>query len=250
MVWGVLTLIVAVQHRAWSRLGVAALALAVVMTPWTVRNYLVFGRLIPVKSNLAYEFYQSQCLQADGLISGRTFATHPHGSAGPERQEYKKLGEMAFLDHKREQFWHAVMADPMDFVDRVAYRFLGTTVWYVPYERQEESRRPYVFWTSRIVHPLPFLSMLFLAVTALWVPLHRAQWAVMAVFLLYLSPYIVASYYERYGVPLLGVKILLVVWAIARLLSFIPWPTSRQVVQESIVATRPAKQKRAVPVSG
>jgi hypothetical protein len=34
-----------------------------------------------------------------------------------------------------------------------------------------------------------------------------------------LLPYIVASYYERYAVPLLTVKVLLVVWAVDRLLS-------------------------------
>ena len=73
LAWGVLTLPGARGQRAWSRLGVAVLAAGLTVTPWVVRNYLVFGRLIPIKSNLAYELYQSQCLQPDGLLRSSTF---------------------------------------------------------------------------------------------------------------------------------------------------------------------------------
>ncbi len=251
LVWGVLSLIVAVQQRAWTRFGVAALVSLVVIAPWTVRNFLVFGRLIPVKSNLAYELYQSQCLQPDGLIQQKTFDSHPYGNAGRERQEYKRLGEMAFLDRKRELFWQSVRADPLEFIDRVACRLLGTTLWYVPFNRTDPTLRPKSFWASRLIHPLPFLALLVLAGSSIWVPLHRSQWAVMAVYLLYLSPYIAASWYDRYGLALLGVKVLLVIWVVVRLLSFIPWrkPSLTRQEHPSPVA-RPTKQKQPVPVSG
>jgi len=55
--------------------------------------------------------------------------------------------------------------------------------------------------------------------------LHWVQWAVLGVYLLYLLPYIAVSYYERYAVPLLGVKVLLVLWGADRLLSF--WSAAR-----------------------
>src|SRR5262249_40419752 len=122
LIWGIGSLVLGVRCRAWSRLALAVVAAGLTLAPWTGRNYLVFGRLIPVKSNLAYELYQSQCLQGDGLIQNTTFATHPYGGPGRERQEYKQLGEIPFLDHKREQFWESVWADPEDFLDRVACR--------------------------------------------------------------------------------------------------------------------------------
>jgi hypothetical protein len=233
LVWGVLSLIDGVQQRAWTRLGVAVVVSAMVLMPWTVRNLLVLGRLIPVKSNLAYELYQSQCLQPDGLIQRNTFSTHPYGSPGKERQEYKRLGEIAFLDQKRQVFWQAVRSDPLEFVDRVACRFLGTTLWYVPFERNESVRRPVVFWTNRLVHPLAFLAILVLAVSAVWTSLHRSQWAVMVVYFAYLLPYIGASYYDRYGVPLLGVKVVLVAWAGIRLVSLLPRRTPQNSVARS-----------------
>jgi hypothetical protein len=43
---------------------------------------------------------------------------------------------------------------------------------------------------------------------------------VIGVYLLYLLPYVGISYYERYAVPLVGVKVLLVVWAVDRCLAF------------------------------
>ncbi len=177
--WGGLTILGALHRRAWKPLGFALLFAGLTVLPWTIRNYFVFGRLLPVKSNAAYELYQSQCLQPEGLLQARTFGTHPYANNGRERQEYKALGEMDFLDKKREQFWKAVAADPVDFLDRVAHRFLGATLWFVPMDRGQEMNRPTVTWISRLLHPLPFLALLVLAFSAAFVRLHWAQWAVM-----------------------------------------------------------------------
>jgi hypothetical protein len=219
MAWGVFSLAGGVRSRAWSRLAVAALAAGLTLTPWTVRNYLVFGRFIPVKSNLAYELYQSQCLQPDGLIQGPTFRLHPYGTGTRERREYNALGETAYLDRKWQQFCEAVRADPADYGRRVADRFLAVTVWYQPFDRPAEARRTRALWVGRLTYPLPFLAVLVLVFSAAREPLHRAQWVVIAVYVLYLLPYVGISFYDRYAMPLLGVKVLLVVWAADRLLS-------------------------------
>jgi hypothetical protein len=222
-VWGAVSLL-SQGRGCWQsrhlrfRLGLAALVAGVVVAPWAVRNYAVFGRLIPVKSNAAYELYQSQCLTRDGLIRFGTWAEHPYHGGNREFQEYKELGEIAFLDHKREQFWEAVRANPRDFLDRMGDRLFATTVWYAPMDQNEPDRRPWVFWASRLTHPLPFLAALLLVVTAVRRPLHPAQWAVIGIYALYLLPYIAVSYYERYAFPLLGVKALLVIWGVDRLM--------------------------------
>jgi hypothetical protein len=239
LVWGVLSLIVGFRDRSWRRFALAASVAALTLVPWTARNYLVFGRLLPVKSNLAYELYQSQCLQPEGMLQNRTFGSHPYGNNGRERQEYVSKGEIAFLDHKREQFLEAVKADPLDFCDRVANRFLGTMLWYVPFNPENEAKRSWVLPVDRITHPLPFLGLLILVVTALWRPLHWYQWVAIGVYVLYLSPYIVVSYYERYALPLIGVKVLLVVWGLDRLLWLLPW--RKPVEDEALVALEPVE---------
>ena len=221
MTWGVLTIALMIRERVWLPFGVAVLLAAITISPWTVRNYLVFGRLIPVKSNAAYELWQSQCMQKDGLL--HHFNGHPHGSPGRERQLYKQFGEMGLIDQKRELFWAAVKADPLDFADRVAARFIGVTLWYEPFALSEKANRPYVLWLTRALYPLPFLALMFLAMTALLRRLHPTQWMVMGAYVLYTGPYIAMSYYDRYGVPLVAVKVLLVIWAADRLLCFF-WP--------------------------
>jgi len=218
--WGVLSLVLGVRQRAWSQFAVAMLIAGLALAPWALRNYLIFGRFIPVKSNLAFELCQSQCLQPDGLL--QNFNAHPSNAGSPERQEYRKLGEAAYLDRKWQQFREAVWADPGDFLDRVASRFLGATVWYVPFNRAEEARQPRLLWARRLTFPLPFLAMLLLIFSAVRRPLQWPQWVVIGVYLLYLLPYIAASYYERYTVPLVAVNVLLVLWAADRLLAWRP----------------------------
>lgn len=217
LAWGVLSLAAGVRDRTWSHLAVAILFAGLTIGPWTIRNYLVFDRLIPVKSNVAYELYQSQCLQPDGLIQHSTFGGHPFASSGQQRQQYKALGEIAFLEQKRALFWQAVRADPGDFLDRVTLRFLGATLWYTPFDRADAVKRPRTFWLNRLTHPLPFIALIVLIFSGIVRPLNPAQWTAIAVYGLLLLPYIGISYYERYAAPLLGVKVLLLVWAADRL---------------------------------
>ena len=103
------------------------------------------------------------------------FAHHPSAARTREALEYRGLGEAAFLDRKREQFFQAVRSAPADFVDRLAFRFLGATLWYVPFNRPDEARRPRMLWLSRGLHPLPFFAILVLVFTGVRQGLHPAQ---------------------------------------------------------------------------
>jgi hypothetical protein len=218
-VWGLLTVMAAYRERAWSRLAMAGLLAGLTLAPWTLRNYLVFGRFIPVKSNLAYELYQSQCLQPDGLVQKRTLQQHPYTAARQQGRDYNALGEIAFMDRKKQQFQEAIVSHPAEFLKRLAHRFLGATLWYEPFDRAAEARRPVALWSCRLLHPLPLLAGLVLAGTSTRRRLLWVQWVVICVYISYLLPYIGASYYERYAVPLLGTKVLLVSWAVERLTS-------------------------------
>jgi hypothetical protein len=82
-------------------------------------------------------------------------------------------------------------------------------------------------WLSRAVYPLPFIACVFLALTSFVRRLHAEQWLVMGAYVLYIVPYIGVSYYDRYGVPLVAIKALLVIWAIDRAVCF-AWPPRDQ----------------------
>jgi hypothetical protein len=222
--WGIGTFVRAIRGRVWSPLVITMLSAALAVAPWTIRNYFVFGRFIPLKSNLALELYQSQCLQETGLFT--RVIDHPYRRHYPEAQEFLALGEIAYLDRKWEQFRNAVAADPFDFADRVALRFVGATLWYVPYEGPD---RLWVLWLKRLTHPLPFLALVILLFTSIWKLLQPVQWLVITVYASYLLPYVLVSYYDRYAGPLLGIKVLLVVWATDRLLSMGGWQRASTV---------------------
>src|SRR5262249_44493319 len=155
----------------------ALLVAGLMLTPWAVRNQVVFGRLIPLKSNLAYELYQSQCLQEGGLLLAPTFRLHPYHRSSQEQKEYRALRETAYVGRKQQQFRQAVSADPLDFLGRVAVRCVGATLWDVPLWTSK-AEQPVVFFLHRLTHPLPFLALLVLLGTSLTRRLHPARWAV------------------------------------------------------------------------
>lgn len=225
--WGVLTLALGAHGRAWRRLSVAMMVAALAVTPWMIRNWLVFGRLIPVKTNLAYELYQAQCLQAPGVLQAGTL--HPYFAGSRERQEYRRLGEADYLARKWEQFTDAVWADPLDYLNRVASRFLCATVWYQSSTPAQDAHRSWRNWLNRCLRPLPFLALLTLLFIGTQRPLRAIEWFVIAIYVLCLLPYIAASYYDRYALPLVGVKALLVVWAVERLMTY--WPLRQAVAR-------------------
>lgn len=214
--WGALSVLVGRRPATWSPLALALLVAGLTLVPWTIRNYLVFGRLIPVKSNLFFEAYQAQCLQPDGLLLD--FTGHPGSAQHAGGQAYRTLGETAFLERKREGFCQAVRLDPVDFLDRVGHRFLAATLWYVPFHGDHGRPPPLLLWLKRLTHPLPFLALLVLLYTAAHRPLTAPQRLVIGLYGLQLAPYVLISYYERYASPLLVVKALLLIWASDRLL--------------------------------
>jgi hypothetical protein len=74
--------------------------------------------------------------------------------------------------------------------------------------RRDGSRSPTIFG----------VFLLILLFTSTLRPLSWTHGTVIGVYFAYLLPYIAASYYKRYAVPLLAMKALLVLWAIDRML--------------------------------
>ncbi len=214
LAWAMGSLALGWRYRAWSRLSLALAFAGLTVAPWVVRNALVFGRFMPVKSNLAYELWQSQCLGPGGVLHG--FPGHPMAADNEERRAHVQLGEIAYLDRKWELFRQAVRENPLDFLQRIGNRFLEATLVYAPFNARDKERYPWRESWAQLVYPLPFLSLVLLLATARWRPLLPAQWIVIGVYLAYLLPYVLISYYERYKFPLIGAEAALVVWGIGR----------------------------------
>lgn len=103
------------------RVAVLLSVFAVSLAPWTVRNYLVFGRFIPTKGSLGFELGQS-ALDDDGLITIGDFQRLNPTACPRLRREYAKSGEPVFNDRFAEIFREKMRADPWDLVWKVLRR--------------------------------------------------------------------------------------------------------------------------------
>ena len=96
------------KRRTW---GLAILVAVAAALPWTIRNEVVFHRLIPTKSNFFYDAYQANYAPGEGVWDDRTTIDHPLSSQAA-RFTYASMGETAFLDHYKQMFLDAAADDP------------------------------------------------------------------------------------------------------------------------------------------
>jgi hypothetical protein len=206
-VWGVLTLFIARSSRTRTIFLVSGLVAIVVVAPWTIRNALVFGRFVPIKSNMFYELYQSNVLEPDGVLRLSTAYGHPLNDT-EERERYRELGEMRYVENARELFLGALGRDPVKYFERVGNRLLAVTVIYCPYSEYDAGLS---LLLGYLIHPLPFYGLLLTLMRPGWAG-DRHKTITVIVYLTYLVPYVFVAYYDRYGLPLLGIKVLFVFW--------------------------------------
>jgi 4-amino-4-deoxy-L-arabinose transferase-like glycosyltransferase len=85
--------------KRWFAPGlIAALVLTMALSPWIIRNYTVFHRFIPMRDSMGLELYLGNTGYSLHWINADR---HPNHDAA-QLQEYKQ-GELAFMDHKRQQ---------------------------------------------------------------------------------------------------------------------------------------------------
>lgn len=96
--------------------GIAILCCA----PWTLRNYAVFHRLIPLRSNFALELY---------IGNNENYAPHatwpPRISKERELVRYFHMGEMAFMDEEKRKALAFIRAYPEVELKLIPARFVA-----------------------------------------------------------------------------------------------------------------------------
>ncbi len=115
------------QGRRWIQLpALATLAMCLVCVPWTVRNYVVFQKLIPLRSNFGLELWLGNNDQVPDTWAG---FLHPNDYE-PERIKYVRMGEIAYMKEKQHEAFQFMLAHPTDelrfFWRRFADNWIGT----------------------------------------------------------------------------------------------------------------------------
>jgi 4-amino-4-deoxy-L-arabinose transferase-like glycosyltransferase len=106
---------------------VAVLAVLIVVAPWGVRNYRIFHKVIPVRSGLGLELYIGNNGYSTSWVNRDL---HPNHNAA-EQAEYERVGEIAYMEHKRIQAVEYIRSHPGWFAWMTARRFiyLWTGYW-------------------------------------------------------------------------------------------------------------------------
>jgi hypothetical protein len=114
----------------WSAPALSALLFLAVISPWVIRNAVVFHAFVPLRSNFGAELYESAQLENEGYP---TMATLPHAEASPDFQRYRRLGELAYTREQGAQAKAVIRAHPGIWASHIL-------------------RRAYFFWAS-VPHP-------------------------------------------------------------------------------------------------
>lgn len=195
------------------RAVVVPLVASVVVGPWMIRNRVEFGLWIPIKSNAFFELWQSQVIDDDGLLDGTTQMHRQPWSSLKAREEYARVGEVEFIRQRKQRVLDAIAQDPTRYLRRVYRRGLGACLYYKLRLTESRDELSWSMVFKRMVFPLPFVALV-LCLTLRPPPMVRWQFYVAAsIYVLTLTPYVLISYSERYAMPLLGIKMLLVLHA-------------------------------------
>ena len=132
--------------RPWkAQMIVVALAGVATLSPWLVRNYMLFHRFIPVRSGYGLELYIGNNGYTQHWVNR---SLHPNHSDA-ELSEYERVGEIAYMDHKLEQSKDFIRSHKAWFAwmtfRRIVYMWTGYWSFDRAYLKDEPLDPPNIF---------------------------------------------------------------------------------------------------------
>lgn len=216
IVWFLLVFFTIATKKNGKVLMVSTVLGCLLVSSWGVRNYIVFNKLIPIKSNFYYEVYSTNFETDDGLFDESMLTEEPVWTLGKDAESpYRKLGEIKFLEKYEEKFFSAFRQNPYAFLSNVKNRFVAAVLVYHPYNHTYEKSMV----CKQILHILPFIGIMLVVFLRGYTGSVHIRIALL-MYVVYLLPYIIASYYIRYAIPLTPLKILFIFWGVDLT---IPW---------------------------
>ena len=163
----------------------------IVLVPWTIRNYIVFHRLMPVRDNFGLELW---------------LGNHPSPTAASDNDfpvldptAYNQLGEIRFMERKREMALRFIYEQPQQFLRRSLHR-----VW--------------LFWIEPVKSAWGEISVLaWLGCFLAWRKRKAIAVPYAIVMILFPTVYYITHTYDTYRHPMEPVIILLACYAVTEI---------------------------------
>jgi hypothetical protein len=187
-----------------------------VLSPWIVRNFVVFGRFIPVRDNAGLELRIGNNPAADGTtfgpdrwpqmdkdLHGPFRPYHPQNNEA-QRERLKQLGEPAFMDEMGRDARAWIAAHPTRFVVLCLRRF--RLFWFPPVDAWYPGT-PFV--TGRAVFLGGVGVFALCGIVAMAVGKYPYRWCFLSTAFGLCLPYVVTHVSTRYTLPVYPLALLL-----------------------------------------
>lgn len=154
--------------RRWFAPGlVASITLAAAISPWLIRNAVVFHRFIPMRDSMGLELWMGNNGYSERWTSDQLHPLHD----AQELADYNRMGELAYMDHKKQQADAYIHAHPGWYAKMCLRRavYLWTGYWSFD--------RAYLAMEPTDPENIPFATLLtLLALTGLIVAWQQQPW--------------------------------------------------------------------------
>jgi hypothetical protein len=118
------------QNRDWIKNAAAAGAIIILCcVPWTIRNYRVFHQFVPLRSVLGLQLWLGNNDQTQDIFRGDL---HPIYNA-TEREKYIALGEIAYMQQKKQEAIAYMFSHPAREAHLMLYRVISIWSGGTPY---------------------------------------------------------------------------------------------------------------------
>ena len=186
---------------------------ALIVTPWTVRNYLVFHSLVPIRDNFGLELStgNNDCTQfsaASNWASGCTESEHPNLNLN-EARKVLELGEPKYFELRRQEALHWIGDHPARIPKLTAMRFV---FFWIPSESGKfHVGLGFVGPGRHLERVVIYLMTLLSGVGLLMLYQRDARSAAICMSCLTLYPlvYYIVPFEDRYRIPIMWVTFLL-----------------------------------------
>ncbi len=122
------------QNRAWFNNAAAAVAVIILCCiPWTIRNYRVFHQFVPLRSVLGLQLWLGNNDQTQDIFRGDL---HPIYNAA-EREKYVSLGEIAYMQQKKQEAIAYMLSHPAREAHLILYRAISIWSGGTPYPLED-----------------------------------------------------------------------------------------------------------------
>jgi 4-amino-4-deoxy-L-arabinose transferase-like glycosyltransferase len=184
--------------------ALCVLTAALVVSPWLLRNYGVFGKFIFVRDNLPLEMYEANNDQSAGL-----WTRNEHPGNNPEAmRRFQELGELGFMAEKQQEVRQFIREHPGRFIRFTLER--SVYFWIAP--PQAAILAGYDLMISRHTN---FLLAAVFAFAGLWLTIRnrtRGAFLLACFLLIYPFPYYLVMPFPRYKHPIEPEMIMLIVY--------------------------------------